>query len=152
MAEILPIRPKTLINQSIRGVMSSLLHSEKGGSLKRCNFNWCYHNVDDIYMYTLHSYSVDKSILIDTKPWISFKSCMDLTYFVIFLCSDDYKYGKKTGKLFDLSHCFVHTRVWLMTFIKSFNVGCGYIWSWKRFINGKHQCGICTLYFILSMR
>ena len=33
----------------------------------------------------------------------------------------------KTGKLSVVSNCFVHTKVWLKTFFKSFNGGCGNI-------------------------
>ena len=54
MAEILTIRPKTISNQSIKGVKSHLSQSENGGSLKTCDFNWFYHNFDYKFINTFY--------------------------------------------------------------------------------------------------
>lgn len=54
-----------LINQSIKGVMTNLSHSENGGNLI---YITGFIKIVMLYTYTLYAYVVDKSILIDTNP------------------------------------------------------------------------------------
>ena len=174
MVDILPIRRITpsnqSINQSIKGVMSNLSHEENGGSLKTCDFNWFYHNFDDIFIprYMAETLPIRRKtqsnqLYIDfvcVQRWYKYFHKLVFSFVQIwfillfFLCSD--KLWKKPREVIQFVNLFCSYKSLIDDIYQERQ---WWMWShlirfvaWKRFTNGKPQSGFYTLYFISSSR